>query len=74
MIKEEEMPMDRYDAWKENRYLPLIQRAAGLDPDGPRLVPMQAWLTREEARQALRRAVKAATRDAALCRAIRSVP
>ena len=48
-----------------------IQRAAGLDPDGPRLLPMQARLSREETRRAVRRASEAASRDRMLCRALR---
>jgi len=63
--------MDRYDAWQSNPLLHEIRRAAGLDPDGPRLVPMQAPLSREQTRRALRRVAKAATRDAMLCRALR---
>jgi len=48
-----------------------IQHAAGLDPDGPRLVPMQARPTAAQNRQALRRASEAADRDAMLRRALR---
>lgn len=48
-----------------------IQRSAGLDPDGPRLVPMQARLSREETRRALRRAGEVANRDARLRAALR---
>jgi hypothetical protein len=59
-----------YDAWEHNPLLRQIQRAAGLDPDGPRLVPMQAPLTREQAVQAAHRAAKVVVRDAMLCRAI----
>jgi hypothetical protein len=62
--------MDRYDAWQHNPLLPQIRRAAGLDPDGPSLVPMQPRPSREETRQAPRRASEAATRDGMLCRAI----
>jgi len=70
--KPEETPMDRYDAWKprNNELLRQIQHAAGVDPDGPRLVPMQARLSREETRRAVRRASEAATRDAMLRRAL----
>ncbi len=53
------------------KLLHQIQRAAGIDPDGPRLVPMQARLSREETRRAVRRASEAATRDRMLCRALR---
>ena len=63
--------MDRYDAWKSNPLLRQIQRAAGLDPDGPRLVPMQARLSREETRRAVRLAGEIADRDARLRRALR---
>jgi hypothetical protein len=52
------------------RILRQIHRAAGIDPDGPRLVPMQATLSREQTRRATRRASDAATRDAMLRRAI----
>jgi len=62
--------MDRYDAWKSNPLLPHIRRSAGLDPDGPRLSPMQPRLSPEETRQALCRASEAATRDAMLRRAV----
>jgi hypothetical protein len=48
------------------RILRQIQRAAGLDPDGPRLVPMAPPQRRED----IDRAVEAATRDAMLRRAI----
>jgi hypothetical protein len=70
------MLMDRYDIEQtgtRTRQLELlrqIQHAAGLDPDGPRLVPMQARLSREQTRRELRRAGEAATRDAMLRRAI----
>lgn len=67
--------MDRYDAWKPNQrqieLLRQIQHAAGLDPDGPRLEPMQARLSREETRRAVRRASEIADRDARLRRALR---
>ena len=63
--------MDRYDAWKP--LLRQIQRAAGLDPDGPRLVPMQARPSREETRRAVRLAGEVADRDARLRRALRSL-
>jgi hypothetical protein len=66
--KPEEPLMDRYDAWKP--YLRQIQHAAGLDPDGPRLVPMQARLSREQTRRAVRRAGEVADRDARLRRAL----
>jgi hypothetical protein len=69
--KPEETPMDRYDAWKP--LLRQIQHAAGLDPDGPRLVPMQARLSREETRRAVRRAGEVADRDAMLRRSLRSL-
>jgi hypothetical protein len=49
------------------RILRQIQRAAGVDPDGPRLVPMGQPQRRED----IRRASDAATRDAMLRRAIR---
>ena len=69
--------MDRYDAWKPNprqlEILRQIQHAAGLDPDGPRLVPMTPHQVRRETRQALRRASEIATRDAMLRRAVRLV-
>jgi hypothetical protein len=49
-----------------------IQRAAGLDPDGPPLVPMQQpRLSRDEARRAAHRAAKIVVRDAMLRRALR---
>jgi hypothetical protein len=62
--------MDRYDVWKRDPLLRQIQHAAGLDPDGPRLVPMQARLSREETRRAVRRAGEVADRDARLRRAL----
>jgi hypothetical protein len=67
------MMMDRYDAWKPRQLeiLRQIQCAAGLDPDGPRLVPMQARLSRDETRRAVRRAGDVAMRDAMLRRALR---
>jgi hypothetical protein len=49
-----------------NRILRQIQRAAGLDPDGPRLVPMAQPQRREDSD----RAALVATRDAMLRRAI----
>jgi hypothetical protein len=48
------------------RLLRQIHRAAGIDPDGPRLVPMRQPRRRED----IRRASDAATRDAMLRRAI----
>jgi len=63
--------MDRYDAQRQLDLLRQIQHAAGVDPDGPRLVPMQARLSREDTQRALRRASEAATRDAMLRRALR---
>jgi hypothetical protein len=62
--------MDRYDAWRKIELLRQIQHAAGLDPDGPRLVPMQARLSREETRRAVRRAGEIGERDTRLRRAI----
>lgn len=62
--------MDRYDAWQSHPLLYRIQRAAGLDPDGPRLVPMQPGLAREQAVEAAHRAAKGVVRDAMLRRAI----
>lgn len=55
------------------KLLRQIQHAAGLDPDGPRLVPMQARLSREQTRRAVRRAGEIANRDAMLRRALRLV-
>jgi hypothetical protein len=52
------------------RILRQIHRAAGIDPDGPRLVPMQARLSLEQTQRELRHAIEAATRDAMLRRAI----
>jgi hypothetical protein len=49
-----------------NRILRQIHRAAGIDPDGPRLVPMGQLQRREE----LGRASEVAARDAMLRRAI----
>lgn len=64
--------MDRYDAWMLRiELLRQIQHAAGLDPDGPRLVPMQARLSREQTRRAVRRAGEIADRDGRLRRALR---
>jgi len=65
--------MDRYHAWKPRQLelLRQIQHAAGLDPDGPRLVPMQARLSREQTRRAVRLAGEIADRDARLRRALR---
>jgi hypothetical protein len=59
------MLMDRYDVLRQ------IQRAAGLDPDGPPR-PMQppAVPLRRETRAKLRRASEAAYRDALLRRAL----
>jgi hypothetical protein len=54
------------DSTETERLLRQIQRAAGLDPDGPRLTPM----VRQQTRDALRRANDAATRDAMLRRAL----
>jgi hypothetical protein len=66
------MLMDRYDAWMLRiELLRQIQHAAGLDPDGPRLVPMQARLSREQTRRAVRRAGEIADRDGRLRRALR---
>jgi hypothetical protein len=48
------------------RLLRQIHRAAGIDPDGPRLVPMGQPQRRED----INRASDAATRDAMLRRAI----
>jgi hypothetical protein len=48
------------------RILRQIHRAAGIDPDGPRLVPMGQPQRRED----IRRASDAATRDAMLRRAL----
>jgi hypothetical protein len=53
-----------------NRILRQIHRAAGVDPDGPRLVPMQARLSLEQTQRELRRVIEVATRDAMLRRAI----
>jgi hypothetical protein len=63
--------MDRKPNQRQLELLRQIQHAAGLDPDGPRLVPMQARLSREETRRALRRASEIACRDAMLRRALR---
>jgi hypothetical protein len=52
------------------RILRQIHRAAGIDPDGPRLVPMQARLSLEQTRRELNRASEVATRDAMLRRAL----
>jgi hypothetical protein len=52
------------------RLLRQIHRAAGIDPDGPRLVPMQARLSPGAADRAQRRASEVAIRDAMLRRAI----
>jgi hypothetical protein len=52
------------------RLLRQIHRAAGIDPDGPRLVPMRQPQRREDIRRAQHRASEAATRDAMLRRAI----
>lgn len=68
--------MDRYDAWKPNqRQLELlrqIQHAAGLDPDGPRLVPMRPaseWC--EDAAALCGERYRRVDRDAMLRRALR---
>jgi len=53
------------------KLLRQIQHAGGLDPDGPRLVPMQAPLSREDTRRAVQRAGEVAMRDAMLRRAVR---
>jgi hypothetical protein len=53
------------------RLLRQIHRAAGIDPDGPRLVPMRQPQRPEDIRRELRRASDAATRDAMLRRALR---
>jgi len=48
-----------------------IQRAAGVDPDGPRRLPMtKKSPLREETKRALRRASELAERDARLRRAL----
>ena len=66
----EEPPMNATEP-TSRKLLRQIQHAAGLDPDGPRLVPMQARLSREATRQAVRRAGDVADRDARLRRALR---
>jgi hypothetical protein len=53
-----------------SRILRQIQRAAGLDPDGPPR-PMQAPLSHEQVRREIRRFAEVATRDAMLRRALR---
>jgi hypothetical protein len=65
------MLMDRYDAWKRNPLLRQIQRAAGIDPDGPPrpMLPPEGPL-RRETRRKLRRASEVAYRDALLRRAL----
>jgi hypothetical protein len=52
------------------RILRQIHRAAGIDPDGPRLVPMGQPRRLEDIRRELNRASDAATRDAVLRRAL----
>ena len=52
------------------RILRQIHRAAGIDPDGPRRVPMAKPQRREDIRREQHRASEAATRDAMLRRAI----
>ena len=66
----EEPPMNATEP-TSRKLLRQIQHAAGLDPDGPRLVPMQARLSREATRQAIRCAGEIADRDARLRRALR---
>lgn len=52
------------------KLLRQLQHAAGLDPDGPRLVPMRPLLSQEQAVQAAYRAAKVVVRDAMLRRAL----
>jgi len=66
----EEPPMNATEP-NSRKLLRQIQHAAGLDPDGPRLVPMQARLSREQTRRAVRLAGEVADRDARLRRALR---
>jgi hypothetical protein len=63
--------MDRYDAWQLNPLLPHIRRAAGIDPDGPLLVPMQRRQPYEQVVQAAHHLARDVARDRMLCRAIR---
>jgi hypothetical protein len=58
------------DEQRWRRFLREIHRAAGVDPDGPRLVPMSKPLRRDDTRRELRRASEAAYRDAMLRRAL----
>ena len=66
----EEPPMNATEP-TSRKLLRQIQHAAGLDPDGPRLVPMQARLSLEQTLRVVRLAEEVAHRDAMLRRALR---